>query len=287
MSTKEIEFEDCFPTSFRDLGNGYTKAFVTFIDILGFRDIIQNEPPDIVNQKLDAMSLFSSLPQMRAAEHTEDLALPIVIQFSDSIIRIQPASGEDELSIARGYFGELSSLTLMQGNLVCNGILIRGGLTYGDVCVREGRVFGPAFNRAYAIESSLARYPRILIDEFLTLNNGDNPIVSQVGSASWTQMQSDIFEYLDRAEDGQWILDYLPHLFQAERSNNISCKDVLFAHRDSIVELLKKSMKSGKEEPKAKIRWMANYHNKIINRSFSKLRDDSDKTQDSLIIDLN
>lgn len=287
MSIEDIEMEDNLSTGEHDLGNGYIKAFVTFIDILGFKNIIENESPDIINQKLDAMSKFSNLPQQRSAEMTECSGLPIVIQFSDSIIRIQPINENDELNIVQSYYAELNALILMQGNLACNGILIRGGLTYGDVCVKNGRIFGPAFNRAYGIESSLARYPRILIDECLTLRNEENPIYSHIGSHTWSQLEPDILEYLERAEDGQWMLDYLPYLFIGARSSKMSGEDVLFAHRNSIIELLKKAMQSQKEEPKAKIRWMANYHNKIMNRSFSRLVDKSDSAYDSLIIELD
>lgn len=283
MGIKEIEFEECEPTSFRDLGEGYINAFVTFIDILGFKQIIQNKRPEDINQILDAVALFSKLPQQRTADISHKEALPIVIQFSDSIIRIQPTIGTNELNIARCFYGELGSLLLMHGNLVCNGILIRGGLTYGEVCVRGGRVFGPAFNRAYFIESCLARYPRIIIDEFLMFDNQQNPIREELGSDVWP----DILELLYRSEDGQWILDYLPHLCFAERSSDITVADVLVAHRDSIKKLLRESIKSGHEESKNKIRWVASYHNKIIERSFSRLCDDFDSKQDSLIIDLD
>lgn len=287
MSHKKIKFEECSPTGFRDLGEDYTNAFVTFIDILGFKKIIENDPPDLINKKLDAMAVFSSQPQRRMAGYAHEAALPIVIQFSDSIIRIQPDTGSDELDIASHFIGELSSLLLMQGNLACNGILIRGGLTYGKVCVRNGRVFGPAFNRSYALESSLARYPRILIDEFLALNDDRNPIVSRMGLASWQQIYSDIFEYLYRSEDGQWTIDYLTHMYFAEGLAGTSGTDVLVAHRDNIKKLLENSIYAGSDEPKTKIRWAANYHNRVVSRKFLKLSDEFDKNNDSLIIDLD
>lgn len=287
MGHKKIELEECSPTGFRDLGEDYTNAFVTFIDILGFKNIIENDPPDLINKKLDAMAAFSSQPQRRLPGYAHESALPIVIQFSDSIIRVQPDTGSDELDIASHFIGEITSLLLMQGNLACNGILIRGGLTYGKVCVRSGRIFGPAFNRAYALESSLARYPRILIDEFLALNSDRNPIVSRIGLTAWQQIYSDIFEYLYRSEDGQWTIDYLTHMYFAEGPEDTSGRDVLVAHRESIKKLLKNSLHASSDEPKAKIRWAANYHNRIVSRNFSKLSDEFDRNKDSLIIDLD
>ncbi|EGR1976064.1 hypothetical protein BS055_RS23000 [Vibrio parahaemolyticus] len=264
-----------------NLGSEYIKAFVTFIDILGFKSIVNSESPEVINNKLDAMFRLSK-PHQQKSPDTKDA---IVIQFSDSIIRIQPVNNNDELNIAQCYIRELDALTLMQGNLACNGILIRGGLTYGDVCVKNGRIFGPAFNRAYGLESSLARYPRILVDEFLTLPNLDNPIYSQIGHNSWSDISYSFLEYLLRSEDGQWMLDYIPHIYLATHPDNITRLDVLYAHRNSIIELLGKAIQSKQEEPIAKIRWLASYHNKIMERSFRKFVEQSDSNYDSLIIE--
>ncbi len=169
--------EELIPTDLRDFGNMYINAFVTFIDILGFKDIINNNEPEKVNQMLDAIKVFSSLPQRRRPPYNQTKYLPIVTQFSDSIIRIQPVDNfesDEEVEILDLFYEEISSLTIAQGNLVCNGILVRGGMTYGQICVHKNRIFGPAFNRAYYIESKLAKYPRIIIDEFLCSDKEKN-----------------------------------------------------------------------------------------------------------------
>lgn len=266
-----------------DLGNDYVKAFVTFIDILGFKGIVDNESSEDINKKLDAMFRLSTPCQ----QVSPDMKEAVVIQFSDSIIRIQAVNEDDESDITQCYYRELDALILMQGNLACNEILIRGGLTYGDVCVKNGRIFGPAFNRAYQIESSLARYPRILVDEFLTLSSQENPIYAEVGSNTWSQLSPTFFESLLRSEDGQWMLDYIPHIFSAEHPDDVSGEDVLYAHRNSIVSLLNKALRSKREEPIAKIRWIASYHNKIMDRNFKNFVNKSDDNYDSLIIELD
>ncbi|WP_273764089.1 hypothetical protein [Aeromonas hydrophila] len=266
-----------------DLGNGYVKAFVTFIDILGFKGIVDNESSENINKKLDVMFRLSTPCQ----QVSPDMKEAVVIQFSDSIIRIQPVNEDGESDIAQCYYRELDALILMQGNLACSGILIRGGLTYGDVCVKNGRVFGPAFNRAYLIESSLARYPRILVDEFLTLSSQDNPIYAEVGSHNWSHLRPTFLESLLRSEDGQWMLDYIPHVFSAEHPPGVSGEDVLYAHRNSLVELLNKALSSKREEPIAKIRWIATYHNKRMERNFKNLVNNSNDNYDSLIIELD
>jgi hypothetical protein len=46
-----------------------------------------------------------------------------------------------------------------------HSLLIRGGITIGNlVHIENGPLFGPAMNRAYHLESKIAKTPRILID---------------------------------------------------------------------------------------------------------------------------
>jgi hypothetical protein len=47
---------------------------------------------------------------------------------------------------------------------MANGILVRGGLAKGMLHHRGNVVFGPALLDAYALESTIAKFPRILID---------------------------------------------------------------------------------------------------------------------------
>lgn len=278
----------CAPTGFRDLGDEYQLAFVTFIDILGFKSLINNKDPREINSILDAMRLFSSQPQRRYPPFDRAESLPIVVQFSDSIIRIQPVVESDEEKYLLNFFyEELNSLVIYQGNMACNGVMIRGGLTLGKVCVHKDRIFGPGFVRAYQIESSLARYPRILIDEILCANSDDNPIINSMGYYMWSEMSAHIYEMLYRADDGQWCLDYLPYIYQAEHDPGISGLDVLRAHRDGIIAQLALVGASKSDEAIAKIRWVANYHNKIIERAFKRLNHQLEESGETLFVDLD
>lgn len=280
--------EICAPTHLRDLGDGYQKAFVTFIDVLGFKDMVGGLEPEKINKLLDAMQMFSSLPQRRREPYNLTENLPIVVQFSDSIIRIQPTDDVGEEESALNFFvGELGSLLLAQGNLACNGVLIRGGITYGDICVHKQRIFGPAFVRAYKIETSLARYPRIVVDEALCINSSENLIARAVGNSMWQAAMSDVLEYLHRSDDGQWSIDYLPHMYDAERDVGVSGTDMLLAHRDSIRRQLSAALASKCEDRIAKVRWAANYHNAVLARAFQRINSKFEENDDSLFVEID
>lgn len=262
---------DTKPTGLRDSGPQYIEAFVTFLDILGFRQMVADEPAQRINEWLNALHVFSHLAQRRRRDYaTADLA-PMTLQFSDSIIRIQPIPGPGTGNVCDLLVGEITALLLIQGNLACNGIFVRGGLTFGDVCVRESRVFGPAFNRAYAIESNIARYPRILVDRFLCFRHADNPLASRVSSATFDAAQEELSTLLEQNEDGQFALEYLTYLAESKGSDDATREVVLRAHRDAIIKARAALDPAKAEEPFAKLQWLASYHNRWVARAYDRL----------------
>lgn len=295
MQTKERkcrrpdeDVKELKPTGLRDLGETYVNAYVTFIDVLGFKDIVKNTDPTKINALLDAMRVFTAQTQRRRSPYDKQKHLPVVVQFSDSIVRIQPVNEDsEEVDAIDLFFGEISSVLISQGNLACNGILVRGGMTFGSVCVYKDRIFGPAFNRAYMIESTFATYPRIVIDEVLCTSSDENPIIEKSGRERWSSATQHIFEYIDRADDGQWSINYLPNLVDAEKEPRVTGEDVLIAHRDAIQRLLSNSIKSKDYNVLAKIRWVASYHNKLIERAYRRINDRYEENGESLVIDLD
>ena len=287
MTLKLIEVE---PTGLRDLGSDWVDAFVTFIDILGFTDLVSGLDAPGINARLDAMQIFNLSPQRRRAELQARALRPMVYQVSDSIIRIQPcalSNSEPETRLLDFFVGELDSLLLAQGNLACNGIFVRGGLTFGKICVHKSRVFGPAFIRAYKLESTVARFPRIVVDKRLC-EASDNPIVEVTGRHAWHLSQEHVFERLKKDVDGQWFVQYLSNLYDSHHMEGVTGIDVLRAHRNKVQEQLKLARASGSEDVASKYYWAANYHNALMGQSFAvldqRLHQD---TGESLFVDLD
>jgi hypothetical protein len=275
------------PTSLRDLGPGYIKAFVTFIDILGFKNIVCNKTPADINNILDSMKLFSDVPQQRRYPYTQDKHLPMALQFSDSIIRIQPLLEDQGVDILDLFHGEITSLLFSQGILASQGILVRGGMTFGEICANNNKVFGPAFNNAYRIESSLALYPRIVIDGQLCNSSSANPIAKTTKYSNWLSASQNIFEYIERYDDGQWSINYLLHMYLAYSNSNGHGHNMLGAHRDHIANLITETKANSSQEILSKIRWVASYHNRTIERLFHEQLKNSDHPANNLFVELD
>jgi hypothetical protein len=63
-----------------------------------------------------------------------------------------------------GLFRLLGSVGCLVLGAACNGFLVRGGVTIGDLIHDSECVFGPGLNRAYELESTVANLPRVVID---------------------------------------------------------------------------------------------------------------------------
>lgn len=74
------------------------------------------------------------------------------------------------------------------------GVLVRGGITIGELFMDNVMVWGAALLRAYKIEDSLAIYPRVVID---------TAIISEL------QHSKDTADYLSLDFDGLWFLNYM------------------------------------------------------------------------------
>ncbi|WP_338657265.1 hypothetical protein V6B14_22230 (plasmid) [Sporosarcina psychrophila] len=138
----------------------YENRLVAFIDILGFSALVQKSE----NDALYAEKLFNALERIRQeVEHnkkkqtTENSALEMV-QFSDSLVVSLPYTNSTSFSIF------VMKLNWIQKTLADEGILIRGGVSAGKLYHKGTISYGPAFIRAFNIETALADHPRIVID---------------------------------------------------------------------------------------------------------------------------
>ncbi|MFG1191795.1 hypothetical protein [Xanthobacter flavus] len=228
----------------------YRPAVITFVDILGFREIVHRRGAEDVHRILGRLRSFAAREDGSAeGEHTR------AFSFSDSVIRVRFFDSEYS---SGALFHEALSLVHAQGELISDGILLRGGMTTGDVHVEDNAIFGPGFIRAYGLESEFANYPRIVVgpEAFADLRSDARL------HASHHDLVDEIHylrRLLRRADDGLWFVDYLK-AFRAEMDEPELYPEILMSHRASIV--------AGAAESHAprvlqKYLWMALYHNQV------------------------
>lgn len=166
----------------------YEERFIAFIDILGFGSLVEasSQQPHISERILGALSsiqpevihkeayarlnielipaeeleMVMEVAAMMTNEMRKQIKV-VVTYFSDSLVISAPS---EEVTSSQMILDMLAKLSVKLWS--DHSLLIRGGITLGKLIhIENGPLFGPAMNRAYYLESKLAKNPRILIDK--------------------------------------------------------------------------------------------------------------------------
>ena len=241
----------------------YQRAIVTFIDILGFRQLVMQSSAARVNQVLEAVQQSNISPKSASLDPEDTLYEPQVIIFSDTVVRVRKIETSANLEYPIGLvFQELLDLVHIQGGLIAEDILLRGGVTFGDVLCEGNRIFGPALIDAYEIESEYALFPRIVVSPLLLMEYKKNSLLRAAHHTRLEDELPEIKSLLREGDDGMWFVDYA-RAIKTEFDEPEMYRPFLKKHRDVILFGCKQFRTLN--SILAKYIWLAKYHNSIIN----------------------
>lgn len=244
-----------------DSWKSYRPAIVTFIDILGFKNIISTRSDEDISEIVRQVQWHAGASE---EETVRKMKVDTIanwtrcIFFSDSVVRIRPIDSEYREG---ALFYELLSLVHAQAELALKNVFIRGGITVGDILLDGSTLFGPAMARAYELESSFANYPRIIVDPaVLEQLRGDDRLRSE--NHDIEQDIQYIRGLLRRSDDALWFVDYLKVMLSSELDDPESFPEVLDTHKQHIVAGA--SAAGGNLKTLQKYLWLAEYHNRVV-----------------------
>ncbi|NIJ22056.1 hypothetical protein FHS95_003767 [Sphingomonas naasensis] len=240
----------------------YKRSVATFVDILGFAEIVgDGEGNDAANvdDLLDALDKTAGQPVGEVGAKTS------VLTFSDSVIRSRPLDGE---SIYDALLAEVQDLATAQWTLLEAGVLIRGGTTVGDMVLDERRAFGPAFVRAYRLESGLANAPRIVIDPAV-IEQVRGHLKAVPSRSTKRNLIEDLKSHLRLGDDGIWFIDYIKSVSLMNEAAYV--RDALGTMRAFIIDKAESLPPSSLILPK--YLWLIRYHNQSVGRVFPSARE--------------
>ncbi|ENF8746772.1 hypothetical protein ABRI18_000338 [Vibrio fluvialis] len=155
---------------------GYEKRFVAFLDILGFSQLISKieentcDEGDFSRVK-SVLNFLHNESQESNGEHdlpiyeeTEDgyiekeLGDPRITYVSDCVI----ISTEGSID---GYRAICNKITKFSTDIACDGLFLRGAITFGNIYHHGPFLFGTAYQRAYYLEENEVKHPRIIVDD--------------------------------------------------------------------------------------------------------------------------
>lgn len=226
-------------------GQDYGQYMVAFIDILGFRNIVQKSENEIEYFKkiLHATQIIEHLVGYNDEKQKDKERFVEMVQFSDSLVISMPYNS------IYGLRKIIMDLDLVQKVIARDvGIMIRGGLTVGKLYHKGNISFGPAFVDAYQLESKVAKTPRIIIDPKLLEPSGDD--VNQC------MMHTIIQSNLKKDVDGYYFINFLGGDFAGPAAPEVAEKLKKYAELElsNITEVNEQT-----ESIKAKMIWMLDY----------------------------
>lgn len=238
----------------------YRPAIVTFIDILGFKEMIKTKPAAQIHAILSELREWSSGDMDEDEGDEIEAGLAHAIAFSDNVVRVCPIDSEWPHG---ALFHELMSLVHVQAKLTERGVFLRGGITVDNIHIARGEVFGPGLVRAYELESKQAIYPRIVLDPKVLESYLQNPAMR--GDHSLEDDLRAIDELLREGEDGLYFVDYLKACRSELNDPGIGFSAKLKEHAGYIAAAA--AAMSAFSAEKQKYAWLARYHNQVVDET--------------------
>ncbi|WCB33603.1 hypothetical protein PGW91_05310 [Fusobacterium nucleatum] len=232
----------------------YKDRYIVFIDILGFKDIVNKSNND--NKKAEEILENLKCIERIKKENDEIFKLTSINRrvtiFSDSIIISYPL-----LHSESGCFLSLVlDIIYITIELLDKGVYIRGGMTYGKLYHENNICFGPAMVEAYSLEQE-AIYPRIIIDKKTIEKALESPGLDRY------PITFEEIKNLIKIEDNIYYIDFLSNapdeIEEEEKVNNFfsNIKKNITSHLNN---------KDYSEEVLKKYKWFVNYYNNSIER---------------------
>ena len=250
---------------------GYRDCVVSFVDVLGFKSLLNShkEPHEISRIIRKVRDALNNNHQSHSISDPKGLRSSKAFGFSlsDAVVRIRPYDTEFRDG---ALFYEILDLMHAQGQLLFDGIIVRGAVTVGQAYAHrsDDMAFGPAVVEAYQWESTRAVYPRIVVTERALQAYRDDKRLRADSERSETM------NLLKQGDDGLHFIDYL---------NKMSTE---FDHYGSYLEMLQKHKevieKNLSEQEKGspvwqKYSWMKIQHNRIVRRLSLSAKNDASR----------
>jgi hypothetical protein len=225
-----------------------TSSVVAFVDELGAKARIES---------LDDESLRTWIGAIEdAGEWFDDEgAYEVAVAFSDNLavarpVWLQPDGWNPPTepgSTVGSIVGTLATLQFV--HMIEQCMLYRGAVVYGRIWAERGRIYGPALSEAYLRESTVAEFPRIIVDQACRDLLIATDYLDGQGDGGLLAIDG----------DGEAFINYLPigvNVIHAD--DGYDPGELLDNHRHRIGEFMAKA-----KDPRvlSKLRWLGHYHN--------------------------
>jgi hypothetical protein len=231
----------------------YSLHLVTYLDILGFRDLVSEESPNFISRAIRKVIESTEPDEIGKKQYHENY-----VNFSDLIVHTVPIYSQANKKYRDGLvFNRVQSLLHAQVALIQEGLLLRGALTLGNMERTYRVLFGPGLISAYDLEREKARFPRIILDSALLRELETNPHLRR---HKYREEMEYLSSFLRKDTDDFFFVDYLGGLQSECHEDDYS--EFLGVHK----QLIEKGFSEfpGNERVLEKYRWLKKYHDETV-----------------------
>jgi hypothetical protein len=125
----------------------YLPHLVTYIDILGFRELVEQKSPNFISWAIRQVQQIT-VPNAHTNKHKNEN----YVNFSDLIVHTIPLGQRNQDGAEEILLGEIKYIAMVQAVLIEKGLLLRGAITIGEIERSYGVLFGPGLISAYELE---------------------------------------------------------------------------------------------------------------------------------------
>ncbi len=247
-------------------------SYIAFIDILGFKELVNNK----IDKVIEALSFIENYCEefynIRGIDETNDAKSICATMFSDSIvITMEQDDINDELLGLNMFIDFISHL---QHSLLLRNVLIRGGITIGEIYHKGNMVFGKGLQEAYFLESEISEVPRIILsDSIISFYKTRQEKISdmKIREVDTIKRPFTFFEEIDNIIKKDFDEFYYIDYYYKEKSlfidyeiyENIKLEDLkntIDFHNEKIDSIIKENIYSKNLKVRKKIVWLKNRH---------------------------
>ena len=248
---------------------GYEECIVSYLDILGFRHIINTICAERIKIMLNGFRRITKPIDFELEDQDEprpysEVRTEIV---SDAVVRARTIHTKYR---SGPLLSELVDLMYIQMECIANGLFVRGAMTIDYLHVGpelEGPFFGPALIRAYEMEENEVIFPRIAVENKIVERLKSDKSLWWEGHTLKYELGS-FAEITKTDESGLRFIDYL----NAGPGNFDEGYAGYFAFLETHKNLIEKGLSStDSKNTIKKFNWLKNYHNNRIEHEMEKV----------------
>lgn len=240
----------------------YEKRVVAFIDILGFRALLEetvdksNASVEVnIDKVIDAYKAIRDVLEADFSFENSDTSTSKQVSiFSDCIVVSFLLEEQSQI------FNTLLDIKHLIMRLVYRRILCRGAVSIGKCIHTQDFLFGPALVEAYSLESNAAMYPRIILDR----NVIEAGARFRASHHSSNQELKYVESLLEKDSDGMYYIDYFSKAQPELDDPEYGFPQYIEILGDIIRKGLMGSSGHGKASIRIKYLWMRERYNRMV-----------------------